>query len=284
MRSLYPLKVICRLLEVSKSGCYAWKRRPKSRRRIDNEVLLIEIRRVFVEHDSNFGSPRIWDDLKKANIPCSQNRVARLMREEGLVGIQRRKFKATTNSKHNWPVAPNLLERKFNVDEPNKIWVSDITYVWTWEGWLYLSFVLDLYSRGVVGLAMSERITDDLTQSALKQALGRRDPSAGLIHHSDRGSQYASGDYQALLKRHEITPSMSRKGDCWDNAVAESFIHTLKVEKINRYRFKTRDEAKSKIFEYVEMYYNRKRTHSSLGYLSPFDYEKRSFPSLLTVH
>jgi len=282
--SLYPLKVICRVLEVSRSGYYVWKNRPKSQRRIDNEGLLIEIRRVFVENDSNFGSPRIWDDLKKANIPCSENRVARLMREAGLVAIQRRKFKATTDSKHNWPVAPNLLERNFSIDEPNKIWVTDITYVWTWEGWLYLSFVLDLYSRGVVGLAMSERITDDLTQSALNQAIGRRNPRAGLIHHSDRGSQYASGDYQALLKRHEITPSMSRKGDCWDNAVAESFVHTLKVEKIHRYRFKTREEAKSKIFEYIEMYYNRKRTHSSLGYLSPFDYEKRSFPSLLTVH
>ena len=281
---MYPLKVICRLLEVSKSGYHAWRNRPKSRRRIDNEALLIEIRRVFVENDENYGSPRIWDDLKKANIPCSQNRIARLMHEAGLVAIQRRKFKATTDSKHNWPVAPNLLERKFSIDEPNKIWVTDITYVWTWEGWLYLSFVLDLYSRGVVGLAMSERITDDLTQSALKQALGRRNPHAGLIHHSDRGSQYASGDYQTLLAKHEITPSMSRKGDCWDNAVAESFVHTLKVEKINRLRFKTRDEAKSKIFEYIEMYYNRKRTHSSLGYMSPSDYEKRSFPSLLTVH
>jgi len=281
---LYPLKVICRVLEVSKSGYYAWKKRPKSQRRIDNEALLIEIRRVFVDNDSDFGSPRIWDDLKKANIPCSENRVARLMRAAGLVAIQRRKFKATTNSKHNWPVAPNLLERNFSADEPNKIWVTDITYIWTWEGWLYLSFVLDLFSRGVVGLAMSERITDDLTQNALNQAIGRRNPQSGLIHHSDRGSQYASGDYQALLKQHGIIPSMSRKGDCWDNAVAESFIHTLKVEKVNRYRFKTRDEAKNKIFEYVEMYYNRKRTHSSLGYFSPFDYEKRSFPSLLTVH
>ena len=239
---------------------------------------------MFIDNDQDYGSPRIWNDLKKRNVPCSENRVARLMRAAGIVGIQRRKFKATTNSNHHWPVAPNLLERNFSVDEPNKIWVTDITYIWTWEGWLYLSFVLDLYSRGVVGLAMSNRITDELTQSALRQALGRRNPRAGLIHHSDRGSQYASGDYQALLKEHGITPSMSRKGDCWDNAVAESFLHTLKVEKINRYRFKTRDEAKSKIFGYIEMYYNRKRTHSSLGYFSPFDYEKRSFPSLLTVH
>jgi len=276
---------MCRTLEVSRSGYYAWKKRPKSRRRIDNEALLIEIRRVFMDNDSDYGSPRIWNELNNVQgIGCSENRVARLMREVGLVAVQKRKFKATTNSKHNWPVAPNLLERHFSVDEPNKIWVTDITYIWTWEGWLYLSFVLDLYSRGVVGLAMSNRITDELTQSALKQALGRRNPQSGLIHHSDRGSQYASGNYQALLKQHGITPSMSRKGDCWDNAVAESFLHTLKVEKVNRYRFKTRDEAKSKIFEYIEMYYNRRRTHSSLGYLSPFDYEKRSFPSLLTVH
>jgi len=282
--SLYPLKVICRVLEVSKSGYYAWKRRPKSRRRIDNEVLLIEIRRVFVEHNENYGSPRVWDALRKDNIPCSENRIARLMRVDGLAAVQKRKFKSTTNSKHNWPIAPNLLERNFSVHEPNRIWVTDITYIWTREGWLYLSFVLDLFSRGVVGLAMSERITDDLTQSALNQAIGRRNPESGLVHHSDRGSQYASGDYQALLKKHEITPSMSRKGDCWDNAVAESFLHTLKVEKVNRYRFKTRDEAKREIFRYIEMYYNRKRTHSSLGYLSPFEFEKRSFPSLLTVH
>ena len=272
-------------MEVSKSGYYAWKRRPKSRRRIENEALLIEIRRVFVDNDSDYGSPRIWNELNNVQgIRCSENRVARLMSEAGVAAIHKRKFKATTNSKHNWPVAPNLLERNFSVEEPNKIWVTDITYVWTWEGWLYLAFVLDLFSRGVVGLAMSNRITDDLTQDALNQAVGRRNPQAGLIHHSDRGSQYASGDYQALLKKHEIIPSMSRKGDCWDNAVAESFLHTLKVEKINRYKFKTRDEAKSKIFEYIEMYYNRKRTHSSLGYLSPFEYEKRSFPSLLTVH
>jgi len=275
---------MCRVLEVSRSGYYDWKKRPKSQRRIDNEELLIEIRRVFVEHDANYGSPRIWDALQKKNLPYSENRIARLMRVDGLAAVQKRKFRATTNSKHNWPIAPNLLERNFSVGEPNRIWVSDITYIWTWEGWLYLSFVLDLYSRGVIGLSMSDRITDDLTQSALNQAIGRRNPQSGLIHHSDRGSQYASGDYQALLKKHEIIPSMSRKGDCWDNAVAESFLHTLKVEKINRYRFKTRDEAKREIFRYIEMYYNRKRTHSSLGYLSPFDYEKTSFPSLLTVH
>ena len=271
-------------MEVSKSGYYVWKKRSKSQRRIDNEELLIEIRRVFVENDGNYGSPRIWESLKEAKVPCSENRLARVMHEDGLVAIQRRKFKATTDSKHNWPIAPNLLERNFSVGEPNRVWVTDITYIWTWEGWLYLSVVLDLYSRGIVGLAMSNRITDDLTQNALNQAIGRRNPSAGLIHHSDRGSQYASGDYQILLQKNKMIPSMSRKGDCWDNAVAESFFHTLKVEKINRFKFKTRDEARHEIFKYIETYYNRKRMHSSLGYKSPFDYEKASFPSLLTVH
>ena len=237
-----------------------------------------------MEHREDYGSPRITKALRAENMTCSENRIARLMRLNGIVAVQRRKFKATTDSKHNWPVAPNILERHFTAPEPNKIWVTDLSYVWTWEGWLYLSFVLDLYSRGVVGLAMSERITDDLTQNALRQAILRRQPPKGLIHHSDRGSQYASGEYQALLAKHAITPSMSRRGDCWDNAVAESFLHTLKVELIHRYRFKMREEAKQTIFEYIEVYYNRKRMHSSLGYMSPFDYEKRSFPSLLTVH
>jgi len=264
------------LLEVSTSGYYEWKKRPKSRNKIDDENLLIEIRRVFLEHRQNYGSPRIYDALRKAGRTCSENRIARLMRVNDLVAVQRRKFRVTTNSRHNWPIAPNLLSRNFITAGPNRIWVTDITYIWTWEGWLYLAFVLDLYSRGVVGLAMLERITDDLTQNALKQAALRRNPPEGLIHHSDRGSQYASGDYQELLQKHEMTPSMSRKGDCWDNAVAESFLHTLKVELVNRYRFKTREEAKREIFEYIEMYYNRKRTHSALGYLSPFEFEKRS--------
>ena len=267
-------------MEVSKSGYYAWKNRSKSLRAIDNEHLLIEIKRLFLEHGQNYGSPRIWHALKRADIPCSENRVARLMRINKLVAVQRRKFRVTTDSKHNWPVAPNILERNFDTDAPNKIWLTDITYIWTWEGWLYLAFVLDLYYRGVVGLSMAARVTDELTQNALKQALLRRDPPKGLLHHSDRGSQYASGDYQELLKKYEITPSMSRKGNCWDNAVGESFVHTLKVEKIYRCRFRTREEAKREIFEYVEMYYNRKRMHSSLGYLSPFEFEKRLITSL----
>ena len=237
-----------------------------------------------MEHDHNYGSPRIWDALRKNHIVCSENRIARLMRVDKLVAVQRRKFRVTTDSKHNWPIAPNIVSRNFVTDAPGKIWLADISYIWTWEGWLYLAFVLDLYYRGVIGLAMSNRVTDDLTQNALKQAILRRNPPEGLVHHSDRGSQYASGDYQELLKKHRIIPSMSRKGDCWDNAVGESFLHTLKVEKVNKCRFKTREEARQEIFKYVEMYYNRKRTHSSLGYLSPFDFEKRLFTSLQIVH
>ena len=271
-------------MEVSKSGYYAWKKRLPSKHKIDNERLLIEIRRVFLEHDQNYGSPRIYRALDKADIPCTENRIARLMRMDNLRAVQRRKFRATTDSRHNWPIAPNIISRNFVTDAPNRIWITDISYVWTWEGWLYLAFVLDLYYRGVIGLAMSNRITDELTQNALKQAILRRNPPEGLIHHSDRGSQYASGDYQELLKDHKMIPSMSRKGDCWDNAVGESFLHTLKVEKINRCRFKTREEAKQEIFKYVEMYYNRKRAHSSLDYMSPFEFEKRLSTSLQLVH
>lgn len=196
-----------------------------------------------------------------------------------LLAVHKRKFKAATNSKHKYPIAPNLLKRNFIIDKPNKIWVADITYIWTYQGWLYLAFVLDLYSRAVVGLAMADRIKDELTQAALTQALLRRRPHEGLIHHSDRGSQYASNEYRKLTEDNKIIASMSRKGDCWDNAVAESFLHTLKVELVNRYRFRTREEAKRLIFEYIEMYYNIKRTHSTLGYLSPFDFEKKLFVS-----
>jgi len=262
-------------LEVSKSGYYAWKMRGKSSRAIDNEKLTVKIRQVFEENAENYGSPRIWKELDKINIECSENRVARLMRINKLVAVQKRKFRATTDSKHNFPIAPNILCRNFTTDSPNRVWVADMTYIWTWEGWLYLAFVLDLFHRGVVGLAMMARMTVELTQNALKQAIMRCNPPAGLIHHSDRGSQYAAWDYQGLLKNRGIIPSMSRKGDCWDNAVSESFVHTLKVEKINRYRFRTREDAKQTAFEYVWSYYNRKRSHSSLGYMSPFEYENR---------
>ena len=271
---------MCRLLEVSRSGYHAWKSRPKSDKVIKNENLLVDIRRVYLENNKNYGSPRICKALRKENITCSENRIARLMRIDGLIAVQRLKFKATTNSKHDFPVAPNLLNRNFITPVPNKVWVSDITYVWTYEGWLYLAFVLDLFCRTIVGFSVSDRLMDELTQSALRQAVLRTNPCSGLIHHSDRGSQYASYDYQNLLKEHGIIPSMSRKGDCWDNAVGESFVHTLKVELVNRFRFRTRQEAKLKIFEYIEMYYNSRRMHSTLGYMSPSEFRKQALAVL----
>ena len=268
---------MCRALEVSRSGYYAYKKRPKSQQRVDNEKLLIEIRRVFVDNESNYGSPRIWNALNNVQgIRCSENRVAKVMRGSGIVAVQKRKFRITTNSKHSYPVWPNVLNRNFTVEKPNAVWVSDITYIWTFEGWLYLAAVLDLFSRGIVGLAMDKTIADTLTTQAMKQAILRRSPGKGLICHTDRGSQYAGNDFKAILAQNEFVGSMSKKGDCWDNAVAESFFHTLKVELVHRMKFKTRDEAKEKIFQYVEMYYNRKRAHSTLGYLSPFEYERQA--------
>lgn len=267
---------MCRVLEVSRSGYYAYKKRSKSQQRVDNEKLLIEIRRIFLENDSNYGSPRIWDQLcNKEQLPCSENRVARLMRVNNIIAVQKRKFRVTTSSKHAYPVWPNVLKRNFMVDKPNTVWVSDITYVWTSEGWLYVAAVLDLFSRGIVGLAMDKTIADTLTTQAIMQAILRRGPAEGLIVHSDRGSQYAGNDFKAILEQNKFIGSMSRKGDCWDNAVAESFFHTLKVELIHRYKFRTREEAKRKIFAYVEMYYNRRRAHSTLGNLSPYEYEKQ---------
>jgi putative transposase len=270
---------------VSRSGYYAHKRRPRSRRRLSNDKLVVEIRRVFLENDSRYGSPRVWDELcNNQHIPCSENRVARLMRTYGIVAVQKKKFRVTTHSKHDHPVWPNVLNRNFVVERPNSVWVSDITYVWTFEGWLYVATVLDLFSRGIVGLAMDKTIADTLTTQAMDQAILRRNPSKGLICHSDRGSQYAGHRFKSILTEREFVGSMSRKGDCYDNAVAESFFHTLKVELVHRNRFKTRQEAKRKIFEYVEMYYNRKRAHSTLGNLSPFEYERRANLSLQPVH
>jgi len=265
-----------RAVEVSKSGYYAFKRRPKSQNRIDNERLLIEINRVYFENDRNYGSPRIWDHLhNKEQMRCSENRIARVMRYNGIAAVQKRRFCVTTNSRHDHPVWPNLLNRNFIVTRPNSIWATDITYIWTFEGWLYLAAVLDLFSRGIVGMAMDKTIAATLVTQAMQQAILRRNPGKGLILHSDRGVQYAGNDFKALLAQNEFVGSMSKKGDCWDNAVAESFFHTLKVELIYRIKFRTLEEAKRRIFEYVEIYYNRKRAHSTLGYLSPFEYEKQ---------
>jgi transposase InsO family protein len=221
----------------------------------------------------------VTDELNASGINCGVNRVARLMRENSIRAKQSRKFKVTTNSKHNYPVAPNLLNRQFEIDCPNKVWVSDITYIWTSEGWLYLAGVLDLYSRRIVGWSMSRRITEQLTLDALNQAVTHRQPPKGLLHHSDQGKQYASNNYQKLLKNQRMICSMSRKGDCWDNAVMESFFGTLKTELIYHEKFITREDAKLKIFDYIEMFYNCKRRHSSLGSKSPVEFERTTKPT-----
>jgi len=246
--------------------------------------LLIEIRRCFVENDNEYGSPRIYQELCAANIFCCENRVARLMNSAGLVAVHKRKFCATTNSKHDYPVWPNVLNRDFNVTAPDKAYVADITYICNREGWLYLAATIDLFSRSVVGMAMDKTIAGELTRRSLIQAILRRSPGKGLICHSDRGSQYAANDYKAILAEHDFIGSMSRKGDCWDNAVAESFFHTLKVECVRGKIFATREEAKRIIFAWVEMRYNRTRRHSTLGYLSPFEYERRYGLSINNVH
>jgi putative transposase len=272
----YPIRLMCRALAVSAGGYYAWKDRPESRRARHNRILLSEIRGVHRESRETYGSPSIWDALVKRGHRVSENRVARLMRAEGIRAKTMKQWRVTTQSNHRMPVAANVLDRQFSVTRPNRVWAGDITYVWTTEGWLYLAVVLDLYSRTVIGWALEARLTGDLTQQALTMAIRRRTPNAGLLHHSDRGSQYAATAYQQLLTTHGMTGSMSRRGNCWDNACVESFFGTLKRELIYHRQYRTRDEATQDIFEYIEVFYNRKRRHSTLGYDSPAEYEART--------
>lgn len=271
-REEFPISLMCEVIGVSRGGYYSWLRRPESKRNIENRNLKTEIRSIHAQSKRIYGSPKVYEELKDRGIRCSLKRVTRLMREDGLYAKTTKKFKATTNSRHSRPVAENILERKFNQDAPNKAWVSDITYIPTREGWLYLSTVIDLYSRSVVGWGMKERMTTQLVTDAFNMALMKRTPP--LIHHSDRGSQYASDEFQKLLREHGVQCSMSGKGNCYDNAVAESFFGTLKKELVYFEDYKTRDEAKRSIFEYIEIFYNRKRRHSSLGYKSPVEFEK----------
>jgi len=268
-----PVSVLCKVLEVSRSGFYAWEERGRSSRSVADEQLAVHVVAAFNVGRGAYGSPRVHEELKAAGFEVSRKRVARLMVELGLEGRRKRRFKATTDSKHSLPIAENILDRQFKVEAPNVAWVTDITYVWTAEGWLYLAAILDLFSRRVVGFAMSERIDRELVLEALRAAVGRRVPNTGLMHHSDRGSQYASGDYQDALDELAVVCSMSRKGNCWDNAVAESFFATLKTECVYPRRFATRAEARETIFEFIEVFYNRRRRHSTIGYVSPVDFE-----------
>jgi putative transposase len=265
---------MCGVLAVSESGLYAWRKRPTCRRKREDAHLMQEIQQVFEKHQGRYGSPRIHRDLHDEGITCSRKRVARLMRAEELSARSKQRRVVTTKRDEAHPVAPNLLNREFQAKGPNKKWVADITYIPTAQGWLYLAVILDLYSRMVVGWSMSSNCDESLVERALEQALARRRPPGGLLHHSDRGSQYTSHAYQAYLKRHGIQASMSRKGNCWDNAVMESFFGTLKDECVRETIYSSRDEARVALFTYMEVYYNRLRRHSTLGYVSPFNYER----------
>jgi putative transposase len=274
-KASFPIAVLCKILGVSRSGFYEWAGREPALRTIEDAQLKLRIAATYARNDGRYGSPRIQRELRAEGFAVGRKRVARLMLALGLKSRRKRRFRATTDSNHALPVADNLLDRQFKVDAPNVAWVTDITYVWTSEGWLYLAAILDLFSRRIVGFAMSERIDRHLALNALYMALGRRVPNVGLVHHSDRGSQYASADYQSVLKEHGVVCSMSRKGDCWDNAVAESFFATLKTELVYLTKFKTREEAKRAIFDFIETFYNHRRRHSTLDYVSPVEFENQ---------
>jgi len=278
----FPVALMCRALEVSRSGFYAWGVRPESERSKENKRLTLEIKKVHEESRRTYGSPRVHAELQEHGFEVGRNRVARLMRESGLQAKGKRRFKKTTDSEHGRPVAPNRLSRKFDVEAPNTAWAGDITYLWTSEGWVYLAVVLDLFSRRVVGWALADHMRTDLVLEALFDALGSRAPRSGLMHHSDRGTQYASGDYQAALEAHGIECSMSRTGDCWDNAVVESFFGTLKTELDATDQWGTRAEARYDVFEYIEVFYNRQRRHSYLGYVSPARFEAEAMKKTIS--
>ena len=279
-RTVWPVRTMCRVIEVSHSGFYDWVERQPSRRTQANQILKACIQDSHHASDRTYGSPRVWLDLRDWGYPCSENRVARLMRQLGLKArSKRRRQPSDTGLRPEHSIAPNLLDRQFAAASPNQRWVADFTYIWTAEGWLYLAVVLDLYSRRAVGWSMHASMTAQLVIDALMMAIWRRGKPSMLMHHSDQGSQYTSEDFQRLLTDQGITCSMSRKGECWDNAAMESFFSSLKMERVHRRRYKTRDEARADVFDYIERFYNPKRRHSTLNGISPVEFEKR-YPGL----
>lgn len=275
-RAQYDVALMCRVLGVSRSGFYAAQRRLPSARVEADEALTVEIRAAHKASRRTYGSPRVHAQLQAQGVRCARKRVARLMHAAALVGRRRRRGRTTTDSRHAHPVAANVLDRQFDVPAKagcNRVWAGDITYIATRAGWLYLAVVLDLASRRVIGWAMRHTLERGLTLNALRMALAYRQPGPGVLHHSDRGSQYACGEYQTLLAAHGMVCSMSRRGDCWDNAVVESFFATLKTELVEGADWATREEARAAVFEWIEVWYNRARLHSSLGYRSPAQYE-----------
>jgi transposase InsO family protein len=272
---MFSVLEMCRVLEVSRSGYYRWLKRKPSQRAIDNKRLDAEIREIYDSSKGRYGSPKITEELQDRGRRVSKNRVARRMRDAGLRSKVRRKYRVTTDSKHHFPVAPNLLERNFTAETPDKVWVSDITYLATRSGWLYLTVIIDLFSRMVVGWALSSSLSHEMVVTALKRAIKRRRPGDGLIFHSDRGVQYACTEFRKELGKHHFVQSMSRKGNCWDNAVAESFFGIMKTELVYHEKYEGHQDTLHSIFEYIEAFYNRERRHSTLGYLCPVEYEKQ---------
>ncbi len=279
MSDRYPIKMICQTLDTSRSGYYDWRKRKQSLREEANEALFKQIYQVHHKSRETYGSPRVHAELEQQGYLCSRNRIARLMRLNGLVGRRKYNKVTTTNSKHSYPIVPNLLNRQFYAEQPNQKWVSDITYIPTREGWLYLAGIMDLFSRRIIGWDMGAQINSDLVERALRMALYQRQPSKGLLHHSDRGSQYASNQIRKILASNQINVSMSRTGNCYDNAVMESFFSTLKCEWVGFQKYETRVQARKDIFTYIEGFYNTVRLHSTLGYLSPKMYEAKYYQS-----
>ena len=276
-RADYPVTILCDVLGVSPAGYYAWRARPESRRAAADRELVEDIRRVHRDTRGRYGSPRIHVELKAQGRGVSRGRIERLMRHHGIRAIMARPRRVrTTDSRHGLPIAPNLLGRNFFAAAPNRIWLADITYIETDQGWLYLAAVMDLYSRRIVGWAMADHLRADLPLAALKMAISGQRPGAGLIHHSDRGVQYASADYRKVMQSAGFRASMSRKADCYDNAPMESFFHTLKTELVHHRHYATRAEAKRDIFAYIEGFYNRTRRHSAIGYISPIEMELKA--------
>jgi len=275
-RNRYPVRMMCGLLNVSRSGYYAWRVRPESPRAKRDRELMPKIRRAHARSKGVYGSPRVHAELAADGVRVGRHKVARLMRLARLRGCPRRRFRVTTQRDPSHPVAKNLLRRNFSADAPNQRWASDITYISTHQGWLYLAVVMDLYSRRIVGWSMSRWMSRRIVLAALRMAIDARQPEGALIHHSDRGSQYTSDDFRDELASHGIECSMSSSGNCYDNAVVESFFGLLKRERVNRVRYRTRDQARADLFDYIEVFYNRKRRHGYLGNISPADFEKRS--------
>jgi transposase InsO family protein len=283
-RDRYPVRMMCRLLQVSHSGYYAWRGRPESSREQRNRELLPQIRKVHEQSKGVYGSPRVHAELVASGVRVGRHKVAKLMRLERLRGCPKRRFKTTTEADPSHPKAKNLLRRNFSASAANQRWAADLTYISTRQGWLYLAVVMDLYSRRIVGWSMGRRMDRRLVLAALRMALEARQPAAGLIHHSDRDAQYSSDDFRNELARHGIACSMSKAGNCYDNAAVESFFASLKRERVNRNRYSTREQARADLFEYIEVFYNRKRRHGYLGNISPVEFEEQAMQTLKTVH